>query len=324
MKIGILGAGNIAGTMAYTLKHMEEKAELYAIASRNLQKAESFALKYGVSKAYGSYEELLRDPEVQLVYIATPHSHHYEQAMECLKHGKHVLCEKAFTANASQAEEILKLAEDKGLLITEAIWTRYMPMRWKLEEIIHSGIIGEVTSLTANLGYIINAVPRLISPELAGGALLDLGVYPINFASMVFGEDIERVTSDCVKTSQGVDAQNTIIITYKGGKVAVLHSNMMALTDRYGIINGNRGYIEVKNINNCEEVKVYSSDRELLASYEAPEQITGYEYEVRAAIRAIEEGQIECQEMPHSETLRIMRLMDKLREDWGIKYPFES
>ncbi|WP_426350012.1 Gfo/Idh/MocA family protein [Alloiococcus sp. CFN-8] len=323
MKIGILGAGNIGGTMAYTVSNMEE-AECYAVGSRSLEKAKSFADKYNIKKAYGSYEELVKDPEVELIYIATPHSEHYANAKLCLENGKHVLCEKAFTANAAQAEEIISLAESKGLLITEAIWTRYLPMRWVLQEIIDSGTIGEVTSLTANLGYILNEVKRMVDPNLAGGALLDLGVYPINFASMIFGDDIERVTSDCVKTETGVDGQNTIIITYKGGKVAVLHSNMLAVTDRYGIINGSKGYIEFKNINNCEGIKVYGTDREVIKTFETPKQITGYEYEVLSAIKAIREGRTECPEMPHKETVRIMKLMDSLRQQWGVIYPFEK
>ena len=318
-----MGAGNIASTMAYTISNMEE-AECYAVGSRSLEKAKSFAEKYNIKKAYGSYEELVKDPEVELIYIATPHSEHYANAKLCLENGKHVLCEKAFTANAAQAEEIIALGEFKGLLITEAIWTRYMPMRWVLQEIIDSGTIGEVTSLTANLGYIIDEVPRLKDPSLAGGALLDLGVYPINFASMIFGDEIERITSDCVKSETGVDGQNTIIITYKGGKVAVLHSNMFAITDRYGIINGSKGYIEVKNINNCEGIKVYNTEREVIKSCETPKQITGYEYEVLSAIKAIREGRSECPEMPHRETIRIMRLMDNLRQQWGVIYPFEK
>ena len=173
MNIAILGAGSIAATMATTLQPLKD-VTCYAVAARDLKRAQIFADKFGFQKAYGSYKDMLEDPDVELVYIATPHSHHYEHIRMCLNHDKHVLCEKAFTANARQAEEVLKLAESKGLLLTEAIWTRYMPMRQTINEVIKSGIIGKPTSLSANLGYPIEHVERMVKPELCGGALLDL------------------------------------------------------------------------------------------------------------------------------------------------------
>ena len=187
MKIGILGAGGIAVQMAKTVAGMKD-VENYAVAARSFERAQAFAEKYGFSKAYGSYEEMLADPQVDLVYIATPHSHHYLHAKMCLEAGKNVLCEKAFTVNADQARKLFTLAKEKNLLITEAIWTRYMPSRKMIDDIISSGVIGEVTAVTANLNYAISEVERIRKPELAGGALLDVGVYTINFASMVLGD----------------------------------------------------------------------------------------------------------------------------------------
>lgn len=322
MKIGILGAGGIARVMAETINGMEE-AQCYAVAARDSGRAQKFAEEFGVEKAYGSYTEMLQDSQVELVYIATPHSHHYEHVKLCLEHGKHVLCEKAFTVNAAQAEEILKMAEEKGLLLTEAIWTRYMPMRKTIDEVVASGVIGKITSLSANLGYVIEQNERIHAPELAGGALLDLTVYPLNFASMVFGDDIVEVDASCVKIDTGVDGQDSVMLTYRDGRMATMYTTIHAQTDRRGMINGSLGYIEIENINNYESMKVYDLDRKVIASYEAPEQITGYEYEVRAAIRAIQEGKTECEEMPHAETIRMMKLMDRIRADFGIVYPFE-
>jgi predicted dehydrogenase len=322
MKVAILGAGSIARAMAATINGMDEAVN-YAVASRTYEKAEAFAKEFGFQKAYGSYEEMLLDSEVELVYVATPHSHHYEHVKLCLNHGKHVLCEKAFTVNAKQAEEIFALAREKKLLLTEAIWTRYMPLRKTLDDIIASGVIGKVSMLTANLGYVINHVPRLVEPELAGGALLDVGVYPINFALMAFGNDIESITSTAVLTEKGVDAQNSITFVYKDGRMAVLHSSMMAQTDRQGIISGSKGFIVAENINNCERIKVYDLSRKEIAYYEAPKQISGYEYQVRAGIRAIQEGKFECEEMPHAETIKVMQIMDSLRKQWGVVYPGE-
>lgn len=322
MKIAILGAGSIARAMASTINKMEE-AENYAVASRDYKKAAAFAEEFGFRKAYGSYEEMLSDKEVELVYVATPHSHHYDHVKMCLMNGKHVLCEKAFAINAKQAEEMLTLAKAKKLLLTEAIWTRYMPLRKTLDEVLASGIIGVPHMLTANLGYVINHIPRLVDPALAGGALLDVGVYPINFALMAFGSDIERIESTAILTDRGVDAQNSITFVYKDGKMAVLNSTMMAQTDRLGIISGSKGFLIAENINNCERIRVLDLNRKEVACYEAPKQISGYEYQVSSCINAIKQGKLECEEMPHRETLRVMEIMDSLRKSWGVIYPGE-
>lgn len=323
MKIGIIGAGNIAGTMATTLQQMKG-TECYAIASRDIKRATEFADKYGFERAYGSYADMLNDPYVELVYIATPHSHHYEHIKMCLNHGKHVLCEKAFCANAAQAEEVMLMAEERRLLLAEAMWTRYMPMRGLINKVLKSGIIGNPTSLSANLGYPLISKSRLVRPELAGGALLDLGVYVLNFASMVFGNAIDSIAANCVKLDSGVDAQENIMLTYRDGKMASLYATMLAQTDRRGLINGTNGYIEIENINNYEMVRVFNLERKIVAEYTAPTQITGYEYEVQSVMRAIREGRIECPEMPHSEILRMMQLMDSIRSAWNIVFPFEK
>ncbi len=322
MKIGILGAGSIAHSMAKTVSRMEG-TELYAVASRSIGKAEDFARQYQIPKAYGSYEEMAEDPAVDLVYVATPHSHHYAHVKLCLEHGRNVLCEKAFMVNSSQAREVVRLAREKRLLLAEAIWTRYMPSRALIREAVDSGIIGEVTSLTANLGYVVKHKERLIRSDLGGGALLDLGVYPVNFALMVFGDDYEEVSADAVLSGEGVDLQNSITLKWKDGKFAVLHSNMQALTDRRGVIYGDKGYIVVENINNCESVCAHDLERKLIRKYEIPEQITGYEYEMEACRRAIKAGEVECKEMPHADSVAVMALLDKVRKILGITYTCE-
>ena len=321
-RIAIMGAGNIAGVMAKTIKKMKH-VKCYAIASRDLGRAKEFAKKYGVKKAYGSYEEMVQDPKIDLVYIATPHSEHYQNMKLCIECGKAVLCEKAFTANAEQAEEIFQLAKEKGVFVTEAIWTRYMPFLSTIRGIVSSGMIGTPSMLTCNLGYHLVHVPRLMQPELAGGALLDVGVYTLNFAAMLFGADITRVTSSCTMTPTGVDASNSVTITYRDGRMAVLNSTMLGMSDRRGIIYGTNGYVEIENINNFESITVYDNSRKVIKSVKAPKQISGYEYEVISSLNAIDRGQLECWEMPHAETVRIMRMMDDLRKAWGIVYPFE-
>lgn len=322
-RIGIIGCGWIAEKMAITLQGME-KVEAYAIASRDLNKAETFAQKWNFTRAYGSYEEMLDDELVDLVYIATPHSHHYAHTRLSLLKGKPVLCEKAFTANAKETEELLQLAKEKNLFLTEAIWTRYMPLSQTICELVDNGAIGRPQLLTANLCYPNYHKERMHKPELAGGALLDLGVYTLNFAAMLFGTDIIRTTSACIKTDTGVDAQNSITLEYADGKMAILCSSQMAKSDRQGIISGDKGFMIVDNINNPQKVSVYDSDYQLTAVYNCPPQITGYEYQVYASIEALENGWLESPFMPHQETLRIMKQMDELRKEWGVIYPSDN
>ena len=322
MKLGIIGVGGIGETTAPTLAAMEE-IECYAVASRTLERAQNFAAKHGFEKAYGSYEELLDDPEVELVYVATPHSHHYEHMMMSLERGKPVICEKAFTMNAAQAKRVAEFARERGLFAAEAIWPRYMPSRAIIDRVIESGVIGKVNTLTANLSYVIGGVRRIREPELAGGALLDIGVYGLNFALMHFGEDIERVESSVQMTDTGVDAMETITLFYRDGRMAVLTHSIYARSDRKGIIHGDKGYIVVENINNPQSVTVYDLEDKVVEQYEIPPQISGYEYEFAEAVRCIREGKTESESMPLDRSVFLMELMDKLRRGWGLVYPQE-
>ncbi len=326
MRVGILGAGGIAKSLAATINKMDG-VENYAVASRDADKARAFANEWGVGKAYGSYEEMLADDNVDLVYIAVPHSHHHKWTIEALNAGRNVLCEKAFAANEKQSREMIELAESKKLLLTEAIWTRYMPARGIIDDLIKKGAIGEPRTISANLGYKIDMNERMVKPELAGGALLDLTVYPLNFASMVFGDDIKNITATAVYHETGVDGQDNVMIEYNDGRMASLFTTMYTLTDRRGLICGREGFITVDNINNPASITVHAPDRavpRIIEEIPVPEQISGYEYEVLACKRALENGKIECEEMPHKETLEIMRQMDEIRSQFGIVFPFEK
>ena len=322
-KVGIIGAGWIADKMAEALSPLSDYC-VYAIASRSLEKAAAFSERWNVQKAYGSYEEMLEDKDVDLVYIATPHSHHFPHTMLALEHGKHVLVEKAFTANAQEAEVLIRTAREKGLFITEAIWTRYMPLSHKVKETMESGIIGEPRLLTATLCYMMEFKERILRPDLCGGALLDLGVYALNFARMYFGTDIVRTVSNCQLGETGMDMQECISLCFADGKMANLQAGTLCLNDRQGIINGTEGYIRVDNINCPELIEVYRN-YELVARYERPEDmVNGYEYQVYECRRCIEEGLQESPMMPHEETLSIMRQMDALRKEWGVVYPMDK
>ena len=319
LRVAILGAGGIAIKMAKTLRGMET-AEAYAIAARDLGRAEAFAKEYGFTKAYGSYAEMLQDENVDLVYIAVPHTHHYMCAKMCLEAGKHVLCEKPFCVNVDQTKELLAMAEDKKLLLTEAIWTRYMPSRKIIDDLIAGGEIGEVTSLTANLGYELSEIPRIWDPKLAGGALMDVGIYLVHFARMVFGEKKAKITSEAL-FKNGVDMIDSIIMTFEDGQVATMQYNVYAVQNRNGSIFGTKGYIEITNINNPEVIKVFDENYQEVKSIVVPKQITGYEYEVEACARAIAAKEIECEEIPHAETIRVMEIMDEIRNSWGYELP---
>lgn len=322
-KVGIIGAGWIADKMAEALAPLNEYC-VYAIASRSLDKAQAFAQNWNIPKAYGSYEELVNDKEVDLVYIATPHSHHFPHTMLALEHGKPVLVEKAFTANAREAEILLETARSKGIFITEAIWTRYMPLSHKVKEIMESGIIGEPRLLTATLCYMMEFKERILRPDLCGGALLDLGVYALNFARMYFGTDIVKTVSNCQLGTTGMDMQECISLSFADGKMANLQAGTLCLNDRQGIINGTEGYIRVDNINCPHVVEVYRN-YELVARYTKPEDmVNGYEYQVYECRRCIKEGLLESPMMPHEETLSIMKQMDALRKEWGVVYPMDK
>ena len=322
-RLGIIGAGWIARKMVKALAPLDE-VEVYTVGSRSYEKAAAFAQEHAIPMAYGSYEELVCDPLVDLVYIATPHSHHYEHAMLALNHGKHVLVEKAFTANAAQASTLIATARAKGLFITEAIWTRYMPLSHKVREIMESGVIGEPRVLTATLCYMMEFKERIVRADLCGGALLDLGVYALNFARMYFGTDIVKTVSNCHLGPTGMDMHESISLSYADEKMANLQAGALCLNDRQGIISGTEGYIRVDNINCPEVVEVYRN-YELVERHVKPaDMVNGYEYQVLECMRCIREGLLESPMMPHEETISIMKQMDDLRKEWGVEYPYDK
>ena len=322
MKLAILGAGNIANTVAGTIARIPE-IECYAVAARDLGRAKALADRHGFLVAYGSYEEMLLDEQVELVYVTSPHSHHYQHMKMCIEHGKHVICEKSFTVNAPQAKEIARLAKEKGVYVAEAIWTRYMPSRRMIDELLKGGAIGKVNTLTANLSYDIDEVRRIWDPALAGGALLDIGVYGIHFAAMHFGTDYTRMESCVYKMETGMDGMETVTLFYPDGKMAVLTHSAYCRSDRKGIFHGDKGYMVVENINNPQSIAIYDTNDVLLEKIAVPEQISGYEYQFMEAVRCISEGKTESESIPLKETIRVMEQMDSLRADWGMKYPEE-
>ena len=322
LRVGIIGTGWIAEKAAITLRGLKE-CEAYAVGSRTIERAEAFAKEWGIAKACGSYAELINDPDVDLVYVGTPHSHHYDVTKEALLAGKPCLVEKAFMANYRQAKEIVDLARERRVFLAEAIWTRYQPVVKMVRDLIDSGRIGTPRLVTATLGYSMGEKPRIMRPDLCGGALLDLGVYALNFVRMFFPAEIVSMESQCVKSKTGMDLTNAISIILADGVLCNLQSSAACVGDNIGVIAGTDGNLIIDNINNPQKITVNGPDRTYIETIHVPQQITGYEYQFLACRQALIDGLLEPREMPHEETLYIMQLMDSLREKWGVRYPMD-
>ena len=323
MRIGIVGAGWIAEKAAITLNGLAD-CEAYAIASRSIEKAKTFAKQWEMKKAYGSYAELIADKDVDLVYVATPHSHHYDVTREALLAGKPCLVEKAFMANHRQAKEIVGLSRERKVFLAEAIWTRYQPVVKMMRDLINSGRIGTPRLVTATLGYSMGDKPRIMRPDLCGGALLDLGVYALNFVRMFFDADIVSMECQCVKSQTGMDLTNAMSLVLSDGVLCNLQSSAACVGDNIGVIAGTEGNLIIDNINNPQQITVNGPDRTYIETIHVPQQITGYEYQFQACRQALIDGLLEPREMPLEETLYIMQLMDGFRKKWGVKYPMDD
>ena len=323
LRVGIIGAGWIAEKAAITLNGLAD-CEAYAIASRTQEKADAFAEKWKMRKAYGSYSELIADPSVDLVYVGTPHSHHYDVTREALLAGKPCLVEKAFMANHRQAKAIVDLARERKVFLAEAIWTRYQPVVKMMRDLIGSGRIGTPRLVTATLGYSMGDKPRIMRADLCGGALLDLGVYALNFVRMFFDADIVSISSQCVMSQTGMDLTNAMTLTLSDGVLCNLQSSAACVGDNIGVIAGTEGNLIIDNINNPQTITVNGPDRTYIETIHVPQQITGYEYQFMACRQALIDGLLEPKEMPLEETLYIMELMDGLRKEWGVRYPMDE
>lgn len=323
MNIGFLGAGKVARLVAATLAQMPG-VTLHAVAARSAARAQAFAKEFGFAKAYGSYKELVADSKLELVYINTTIAHHAGHIKLCLEAGKPVLCEKAFTTTAAEARDVLALARQEGIFVGEAVWPRYMPMVKTIRSLINSGALGHIQTLHANLGYPVSHIPRINDPTLSGGALLDIGVYPLTFASICFGNNIESLHSTALLSQTGVDQQSMTQLVYQDGRHAFLFISSLTPTARTGAVYGSKGYLVVENINNFRLINLYDDDNNLVRQIFAPPQISGYEYQFEAAIKSIRTGQIECDAMPHSTIIAMMEQMDAIRHSWGMHYPCET
>lgn len=324
VKWGILGPGAIAHKFVQALLTIEE-AEITAVGSRDKNRAEAFSKQYGIEKSYGSYEELASDPEIDIIYVATPHPFHKECTKLCLDAGKAVLCEKPFTLNAKDTSELVELARKKNLFLMEAMWTRYFPAVEKTREWLKEGIIGDVQILKADLGFGGEHDPkgRLLNPELGGGALLDLGIYPVSFASMVFGAQPKTIKSLADIGPTGVDEKCTMLFGYDKGEMASLTSTFRSYIVNDAWIFGTRGSIHIPEFNKPGKAVLSLVDGRT-EIFDSPYESTGYQFEAIEAINCIKQGKTESEIMPLDESIAIMKTLDDLRAQWQLRYPGEQ
>jgi predicted dehydrogenase len=321
---GILATGNIAHKFAEGLGCLED-AELVAVGSRTQERADAFAEQWGVPHRHGSYEALAADPDVDVVYVATPHPFHRDNSLLCLEAGKAVLCEKPFAVNASQGRDIAECARRRGLFAMEAVWTRFLPAIVRMRELLAEGVIGEPRMVKADFCFRTSVAPesRLFAPELAGGALLDVGIYPVNLAFMVLGGPPEAMASLSHIGETGVDEQDGIVFRYPGGELAVMTCATRTAMMHDALVAGTEGWIRIHSpFWRSQALSIGRVDK-VERTLELPFRCNGYEYEAAHVMDCLRAGATESDVMPLAETLSVLETLDALRAEWGLSYPME-
>ena len=326
MKWGILATGTIAAKFAETVNAMEDTQVLAACASRTMEKAEAFREKYNIARAYDTYEAMMQDPDVDAVYIATPNNMHYENCVMCLKAGKHVLCEKPFTVDRKEAEKLFVLAKEKGLFIMEAFWIRFLPALQKMKELIENGAIGDVVWARSDYGFIAKGArkDRKFDSFLAGGALLDIGIYNLGFMRMVMGDvQPESFESQDHINEYGTDDFSTILLRYPGGKSAVVTTSIGINMTRYAIVYGTKGSIALDDFQHAQKLTVQVEGEDAYV-IDLQEEINGFEYQIREVDRCVKLGMTTSNVLKAEDTLDILELMSEIRKSWGMTFACEK
>ena len=324
MKWVILGTGTIARKFATTLYQMRGEGEkLVAVASRTLESAEAFAATYGAQRAYGSYEAALGDAEADAVYIAIPNTFHAAVADMALRAGKHVLCEKPFTVNASQARPLYALARQEKRFIMEAFWIRFLPALIAMRSMIASGEVGDIVHLRSDFGFIPGSATRANakrSTELGAGALMDIGVYHLGFAHMVTDQPPTRITSSLRRNASGTDDFNTLLLEYPGGMTAAATSAICMDMPREAAVFGTLGEISLPDFQfaQCLRVRRYGGETRELSF---PFQVNGFEYQIREVNRCVALGMNTSDILREKDTLAVLETMDTIRASWHMRLP---
>jgi predicted dehydrogenase len=323
LSFGILGLGAIAHKFALDLRLVKD-ASLIAVASRTDEKAENFAREHGVNHYYGSYQDLLADPAVGIVYIATPHDSHEKWTLAAIEAGKHVLCEKPMGVNKAQVERMVHAARKKGVFLMEALWSRFNPTIVEVLGLVRNKTIGEVNYLNADFCFHYekdDIGSRLLDARLAGGALLDVGIYPLFLAYSIFGKPKEIAALSRFDPRTGIDAQTAMILTFDSG-IASLMSGFISKSDMTGRIYGTAGQIYIDS--RWHESQGYTLVTGGKTEYVSlPKLGKGYTYEIEESIRCISEGRLESPLWPHQNSLDLAEIMDEVRRKVGLRYPFE-
>ncbi len=323
LKWGMIGCGNIANSLAMAIGSLIDH-QLIAVAARDLVRAKVFAEKYNVPLAYGSYTEMLENPDVDVVYISTLHHLHREHALLALKHGKHVLCEKPLGINPAETFDMIEMAKRTGLFFMEAMWTRFLPTMKVVRELVSSGKVGEVKSLSANFGYVATTgdLGRHLNPELSGGALLDVGIYPLAFAQMVLGCDLNLLSSKMTMTPAGVDGTTSFVLSDNYGRVATLDCSVICKTNQSAEIVCDNATIQLPEFWHGTDVVVNFKDG-TEDCYHIDYEPNGYVYEVQHVKECMDNRLVQSEIMPHAHTLKLAEIMAKIRFKHGFYYPFE-
>jgi predicted dehydrogenase len=320
---GIIGTGGIASTFAGDLKLLLD-AEVAAVGSRSQEGADRFGDRFGIERRYASYEQLVADDHIDAVYVSTPHPMHHGAALLAIRAGKAVLVEKPFTINAGEARELVTEARSRGTFLMEAMWTRFLPHVAKIRELLGSGRLGEVRSVLADHGqwFAQNAEHRLFAPELGGGALLDLGIYPISFASMIFGRPA-KITAVSDRAFTGVDAQTSVLLQYEHGQQAVLFTTLETRSPNWAAINGTDARIEIDGVFYApSNFKVVHRDGDV-EQFDVPHEGHGLRHQAAEVGRCLREGRTESEILTLDETVAIMETLDEVRRQIGLRYPSE-
>jgi dihydrodiol dehydrogenase / D-xylose 1-dehydrogenase (NADP) len=323
-KWGILAPGKIAHKFAEGLAGLPE-TRLVAVGSRSADRAKEFAGTFGAERAYGSYEDLAKDPDVDAIYVANPHNYHRDATILCLENGKPVLCEKPFAVSAAEAQAMVAAAKANDIFLMEAMWTRFLPAWQRVRAWIDEGAIGEVRLVNATFGFRGGWDPenRLLNPNLAGGALLDVGIYVTSAAYWVTGRDPVDVVSQAHIGETGVDEQAAFIFRYDNGAIATLACGVRTSMQHVALIYGTDGWIEVPHqFWNTTKAILHRGEEETV--FAEPHLSNGYEYQAREVAACIGSGKRESPILPLDETVRIMRTLDTIRGQWGLVYPFEK
>ena len=321
---GIMGTGKIARVFADDLKYTEG-AVLQAVGSRSADKANAFGNSYQIPNRYGSYEELAGDPEVDVIYIATPHVFHAANSMLCLQSGKAVLCEKPFAINEQEAKAVFEEARRKKLFIMEAMWSRYFPVYTKVRELIDDGVIGDLQFIQADFGFFSDYNPqgRLFNPDLGGGALLDIGIYPIDLTQYLLRAYPVSIQSDAVFSGDGIDLQSSYILRYENGTLATLSSSIRTPLPNAAVISGTKGSIRIHTpFWHPYKITIHTEDDK--RTIDLPYKGRGYHFEADEVMRCLRKGHLESNVMTPEESLRTIRVMDTIRKSWNLRYPVEG